>query len=605
MKKTNLYACLASLLLVGSLHAQQFSNIYFFGDSLTDLGNNTGAGSCNNGVCTNPPGLTWAYFLGQEYQMNISRSKDGGTDYAYSGAVTSGDTGSCMGDPNCTTAYQISNFIQQSGNELDHNALYTLWAGANNLLNTLLDPTPLNIINAATLAANDVSLQVEQLHSAGARNILVSNLPDLSQTPLIAMIGNPLLSQAMKVLGSENFNNQLLSHLAEKDYDVILLDAYSIVNNIINNPGLYGFSNVTSLCDPNVDPSCAGYLFVYNVHPTVAAHEITSDYIYTVLTAPSFYAGLSRMTSQNIMNNLSAIRQQMIPNIKTDANRGLSFFGTLGVQPDSRYEINHFTEINSSPISGTIGLQSFMNDSVSVGIAFTESFATTDNTQQMLGDFHLNSSMLSLFLSYFKPSYYIDGILSAGIAQYHDINRYIKLGPYNTQAHGSTSGTFLSGSFEGGWFPWKNETMQLGPYAGVDINQVGLDSYTEQGAPTGVNLYFNAQDEDTLTGKLGIRLRWFKEYEQSLFVTNINLAVLDQWLDETRQIRFHVASLAGSHGSLPIAIPKGVFGQVGINIANIRSSGVVWSGGYQYNAGEDHYQAHVINLAVSLPMDKA
>lgn len=597
-----LFFLLASFFFVGG-QASQFSQIYYFGDSLSDLGNNTGAGSCDGGACTNPPRLTWAYFLGQDYQLDISRSKDGGTDYAYAGAVTSGDDGACAGDPNCSTAYQISHFIQQAGGQLDSNALYAIWAGANNILNTLAAPSAESIFTAATLAAKDVVQQVEQLHQAGAKNILVSNLPDLSRTPFIEMIGSDALSQAISILGIENFNNQLQAQLASKNYDVILIDAASIFDHLIENPSLYGFSNVTSLCDPSVDPSCAGYLFVYNVHPTVAAHEIIADYAYSVLTAPVFYAQLSRLSSQSILNNLSAVRQQMMPDNLAAPQKGIAFFGSLGIQPDSTFENNDLL-IQNKNIAGTAGIQSFLSDTSSIGLAFTESFADTKQATQALGDFKINSSMLSVFLSYFKNNYYMNGILSAGLSRYRDINRYIRLGPYQTRASGSTSGSFLSGSFEGGWFPWQKETLQFGPYAALHISQVGIKGYLEQGAPSGATMYFNGQSENDLTGLLGLRMRWLKAYQQSLFLTNIKLAVANQWLDESRTIRFHVASLAESHAALPVLAPKGAYAQVGINIANIRKNGLILSGAYQFNSGAHHYQSHVITLGISVPMDK-
>jgi len=84
-------------------------------------------------------------------------------------------------------ANQVSAYLA-SGN-VDANALYTVWGGANDVffqvgLAGAGLATSAQVQAGITQAATDELAQIARLHAAGARYIVVMNLPDIGRTPL-------------------------------------------------------------------------------------------------------------------------------------------------------------------------------------------------------------------------------------------------------------------------------------------------------------------------------------------------------------------------------------------------------------------------------------
>ena len=66
--------------------AAQFSNVYFFGDSLTDMGSYKPVLPPGRGMFTTNPGPVWAQPFAQNFGFSASPANQGGNDYAYGGA---------------------------------------------------------------------------------------------------------------------------------------------------------------------------------------------------------------------------------------------------------------------------------------------------------------------------------------------------------------------------------------------------------------------------------------------------------------------------------------------------------------------------------------
>ena len=64
----------------------QFSNVYFFGDSLTDMGSYKPVLPPGTGMFTTNPGPVWAQPFAQSFGFSASPANQGGNDYAYGGA---------------------------------------------------------------------------------------------------------------------------------------------------------------------------------------------------------------------------------------------------------------------------------------------------------------------------------------------------------------------------------------------------------------------------------------------------------------------------------------------------------------------------------------
>jgi outer membrane lipase/esterase len=124
------------------------------------------------------------------------------------------------------------------------------------------------------------------LAAHGAQNLLVLNVPDLGHTPYETARG-PAIAQSASSLASL-YDSDLVSALqpleASGALKVDLVDTYSALNQVIANPGAFGFTDVTdpvwsgNLTDANSGTlSATGaaqnqFLFFDPLHPTAQAH---------------------------------------------------------------------------------------------------------------------------------------------------------------------------------------------------------------------------------------------------------------------------------------------------------------------------------------------
>ena len=120
-------------------------------------------------------------------------------------------------------------------------ALFAVWAGANNLLQTLAAapfvPAPATFFAAeVTSAVTGTMSQLNRLVGDGARNLPVFNLPDLGQMPHFA--GNPLTSATGRQV-SAGYKRAQAAGLAATDavpgVRVIGLDIFGLSDSLLED----------------------------------------------------------------------------------------------------------------------------------------------------------------------------------------------------------------------------------------------------------------------------------------------------------------------------------------------------------------------------------
>ena len=126
---------------------------------------------------------------------------------------------------------------------------------------------------------------ISALASAGAKQFLVLNVPDLSLVPAIRLQG----AQAQQVAASlsEEFNKglaQVLTNLqASYSIEIKAVDIFELLHDIAENPDEYDLKNVVDSCiTPGVivDAICnkpEKYLFWDGIHPTQKTHQLISE----------------------------------------------------------------------------------------------------------------------------------------------------------------------------------------------------------------------------------------------------------------------------------------------------------------------------------------
>ncbi len=257
------------LFCIQQLSAQK---IYVFGDSLSDTGN---AGTVAGQAVPTAPyymerasnGPLWIDHLTIELgdpDGGKARIR-GGRNYSVAGSKT-----------NDLFLPQFALAIQNLGgifDFFDSQDLFIIWIGGNDLLNGVGE-APSDMLDRIQNAVT--SLQIK-----GARRFLFCNLPNLSTLP--EEIGKPnaaALEQSVLL-----YNSLLANYVTTIDasplFTAQLLDVFSVVTTITNNPRAYGFRNATQSAydrrNKIQQPEANTFLYWDDRHPTARAHRMIAQ----------------------------------------------------------------------------------------------------------------------------------------------------------------------------------------------------------------------------------------------------------------------------------------------------------------------------------------
>ncbi len=269
--------------------AQPGYDLFVFGDSLSDTGNLfqqtfgliPPSPPYFNGRLSN--GTLAVEKLAPQLGINLSLE----TNFAIAGAQT-GRTNA--NDNNLFQLGGLLNQIDQFKTEAstlgaDSEDLYLVWAGANDFLGPLSDPTA-----AVNTAVSNIVTAVTALVELGAKNIVVAKTPNLGRVPLSLQAGQ---LEPLTVLSSA-FNDALAANLTPLEQsngtNIILTDLFPITETVSQDPAAFGFSNTTTPflngltpADPAADPN--QFFFWDQVHPTTRAHDLFAEaFRRTILT---------------------------------------------------------------------------------------------------------------------------------------------------------------------------------------------------------------------------------------------------------------------------------------------------------------------------------
>ena len=248
--RTLLAAALALAAAPAFAQSAPFTQTVFFGDSLSDSGHFQpaliqliGPNGALIGKFTTNPGFVWSEYLAAYYGTNAVTDNQGGSNYAVGGAWVGTETVGGLG-PQPSLASQVTSYLTANGGHADANALYTVWGGANDLFSITDPATAPAVIGGAVTSEIGI---VGALQAAGAQYVMVATVPDLGLTP--AYSADPMTAGLGNQLSS-GYNAALFGGLASAGLSVIPLDTFHLLQEIVANPGTYGFSNAT-------DPACA------------------------------------------------------------------------------------------------------------------------------------------------------------------------------------------------------------------------------------------------------------------------------------------------------------------------------------------------------------
>lgn len=307
-----------------SVLAVSFTNMYVFGDSLSDNGN-LFAATAATGPIPDPvyydqgrfqDGENYAEHLWSSLGLSGSLSPrvpsttipPQGTNYAVGGARTryhEFDLNPATGLPPTNPApyYSLSllgqvDLYQSDGITPDSNALFTVWNGGNDLSDILNVNQQIGSAAAYGLmnqSVNDFGLAIQRLAATGATNFFLPNLPDIGLTPEVQALGPDVATSVRNLVMA--YNGAVDTLLGMPDFsalNILRFDVFSLFDDLMADPAAYGFSDagtscltgyfVTHLPNPPPDPNdislCSNpedYVFYDKFHPTAATHLLLAS----------------------------------------------------------------------------------------------------------------------------------------------------------------------------------------------------------------------------------------------------------------------------------------------------------------------------------------
>ncbi|MEM8873891.1 MAG: SGNH/GDSL hydrolase family protein [Planctomycetota bacterium] len=260
----------------------QVSDVVFFGDSLSDVGN---VNALTLGLLPGANYFDGRFSNGQLFSEYLAsdlglpapvNSLAGGDNFAFGGAGAAGNNfiGVIPSVENQVADYLGSNVPQ--GDEL-----FVVWGGSNDIIDG--DDDGFNGDAAAAIASS-----AGDLATAGAQFIAVLNLVPLGQTPRALGTANESVFDDAAIA----FNAALAAGLADvrtnhPTVELIEIDVFDAFGDILADPSSFGLTNITDdaqgagLGFDEAD----GFLFWDDIHPTTAGHRLLTDEIFAALPA--------------------------------------------------------------------------------------------------------------------------------------------------------------------------------------------------------------------------------------------------------------------------------------------------------------------------------
>lgn len=297
-----LWACMLTA-ATGYAHAVPFTSVFYFGDSLTDSGNNAAVLFSQGVEPTSVPvpsdafvptipyasgrytnSSVWAERFAAHFGMAATPSLLGGSNHAFGGATT-GPNGL---DFPVNVREQVAGFLAARAGGAPPDALYVLAGGGNDAREAIAavgegaDPVQALARVAGDFASNTLTM-IGALTAAGAEHIVVWTAPDASVAPAVRAAG-PAAQGFASALAA--VMNEALRAALEAVEPVRLFDLHGLTERVVADPGAFGLFDVEHACAarPGCDPS--RFLFWDGIHPTSAGHALIAAAMIALVPEP-------------------------------------------------------------------------------------------------------------------------------------------------------------------------------------------------------------------------------------------------------------------------------------------------------------------------------
>ncbi|WP_447555980.1 autotransporter domain-containing protein [Vreelandella sp. EE22] len=492
-----------------------FDDTVFFGDSLTDSGHYRAiieqllpvpiSQRDFVGRFTDNPGPVWSERLATRYGGSAAPANAGGNNYAVGGARVSAPSGSLFGAAP-SVSDQLASYLAATGGVAEGDTLYAVWAGANDLFTVGEGADAASVIANAAFGTAEV---IGALENAGARHVLLFNIPDLGLTPRFN--GDPATSAGATALARQ-YNETLYTAVAASGAEVIPVDTFALLQEVAAAPGAYGFINVTDpactlplpLCNSTtlVAPDAGQhYMFADEVHPSSATHRIIGEYVVSMIEGPQ----LQQLMTHSALLGGRTRANRVAEHLNGAAlENGLRWWGDLRAE---RQKLGSGDLLDADTPAGLLGVDWYQDGVVLGGfIGYGDQDGDFGGGR---GDFQRRDTTLGLFSGWYADNAWINAQLSYTWLDV-DIDREVQLGSATRHHTGSTEGKNLTGALNAGFefstFSTPVGDVRTGPVAGLTWQRVELDGFDEA-ERSSTALDYPDRDVDSLVGRLGWQIR--------------------------------------------------------------------------------------------------
>jgi outer membrane lipase/esterase len=543
-----------------------YDQLYVFGDSLSDTGNNGRFTYDSN------KHLLYDEVLAQRIGAALVASDNGGDNYAAGGGVAVPAL-----NPADNTQDQVQSYLNRVNGRADGDGLYIHWIGGNDLAAAALNPAtaPGVAYNSAAAAA----AQVHSLFNAGAGTVIVPTVPNIGSTPqlmeliiqqALTPVQNAAVQAAYATLNSlatpnndsrtqaihqaltaaaaqgsaipqvqqaiaaqliaafdslsaqagqlTDFYNQSEDRLlAQGGGNIVRVDVNKLFSEAIANPAQFGFTNTAGMaCPPGVSSavcssampgfdSSQSYLFADHFHPSPQAHQLIADYIQAVLDGPAQVVALNQATAAMARDSRATLDSRFQQLRNGDNPQGA--LGVFGGYAGQHYDYSSNLAAgdgNATTHNLTVGVDYQLTDGWLIGALISGS--NDDQQPSSRYEYKARGLLFSAFtaLDVFEHGW-VNADLHYATMNYDDIRRSMQLGPLTRTETGSTDGKQWGARVTAGYdFP-VTSYLTTGPMAQFAWDYSNVSGYSEDGNDS-TAMRFNDQNYHSQIGALGWRL---------------------------------------------------------------------------------------------------
>jgi outer membrane lipase/esterase len=370
---------------------------------------------------------------------------------------------------------------------------------------------------------------------------------------------------ATLVQQAASYSAQVWSGLAAAGVNFVPADIEGLLRYVSQHPATFGFTPANVLtanpacgttsglvCAPSdlVSPDAQQtHLWGDPAHLSTAGQTMEANYLYSLLTAPSEISMLTESAVQGGLARVSSIQGQIDLSGQQRGPTGVNAWITGGADTLALNNTSYYPNGSGPIFRGSVGGDYQIGDGPMRGLILGAAVTAGGANQNFAGGDRFNQTQqaLSLYAAYRTGWAWGNAIASYGFLQ-SNTARNVALDQFIDHNTGNTSGRSLGLALRGGG-DFQFGTVTTGPVAGVILQQVRLNGFTESGTTGVTALSFGGQTQGSAVTQLG----WRGAMDLGKWRPFAEVAWNHEWASANRWITTSLTSIAAPSYVMPAA----------------------------------------------------